>query len=990
MMSSNRLTIKIKRSNGGRLITATLAIALSALLLAVTPLLPAAAATTFGSPVQITHAAAQQRNVEMALDPDGNAHLTWWGYDTGGTAQIWYADNVSGSWSSPVKVTNAPSGQGQTLPQIAVDLSGKSHITWQGYDGTASQTYYTDNVPGNWTGNLVKLTSATNSQSGQQIVLDSNGNSHLTWSGYGGTIQGVTQIWYADNVSGWSVSQVTEAPLGNHQDQPQIAVDSGVISHIVWRAYIDDGTHRTHQIYYSDNFTESGSFAPPTQISNGPLDTDQESPQIVCDTRGNSHVTWDGWDAGTSSPRHIWYADNRDGWLRDLVTTTGEQVSPQIAVDADRNSYLTWSGWDGSTNQIFYADNLTGDWTDNVAQLSHATGGNNQYNPQISLDGNGKSHITWQGFNGAALTMGKVSAGVYQIYYADNTAGSWPGSPTQITQAAGDQTNPRIEVDSKGGPQIAWEGTSSNTLTQGIPVGGTYQIWFCGKALKPIVDKVDPPSGQEGQAVTVTGSNFGGTQGSSTVTIDGLTAEVVSWSDTRIVIKVPPGASSGAVVVTTGQGGSNTNRTFTLVYPTWYLAEGTTAWGFSTYITIENPNPAAVTAKITYMDPTPASGKGRVFPPRTITLPAMSQTTVDPRWDLGDTDFSTRVDCLQGKTIAVDRTMFWTGTGAPSPEGHNSVGTSSPAKVWYLPEGSSAWNFETWTLVENPNATDAHVTLTYMVQGGGPRVLEKTIPAYCRATYNMAQDLGAQVDASVKVTGDLPVIAEQSMYRNNRREGSCSIGANTPAKDYFLAEGTTAWGFTSYILVQNPNAAPADVTITCMTPDGPVALPTFRMDPNSRETTLVNHWLPDTDFSVQVHGTLPIIAERSMYWGEGTALGEACHASVGLEGPHMTFLLPDGQTSYGYETFTCVQNPNPGAVRVQVSYLPEGGGKTVSFTDEIPKGSRRTYNMSDKVPTGRASVMVKSLDGARPIMVERSIYWNGRGAGTNTVGVYSD
>jgi len=66
------------------------------------------------------------------------------------------------------------------------------------------------------------------------------------------------------------------------------------------------------------------------------------------------------------------------------------------------------------------------------------------------------------------------------------------------------------------------------------------------------------------------------------------------------------------------------------------------------------------------------------------------------------------------------------------------------------------------------------------------------------------------------------------------------------------------------------------------------------------------------------------------------------------------------------------------------------GGKTITFTDEIPKGSRKTYNMSDKVPSGRASVMVKSLDGARPIMVERSMYWNNRGAGTNTVGVYSN
>jgi len=91
--------------------------------------------------------------------------------------------------------------------------------------------------------------------------------------------------------------------------------------------------------------------------------------------------------------------------------------------------------------------------------------------------------------------------------------------------------------------------------------------------------------------VTVNGTNFGATQGSSTITVGGVGAQVVSWSDTQIVITIPPGTNGGPVVVTTSQGGSNDNKTFTVVTPTWYLAEGTTAWGFTTTITIENPNP---------------------------------------------------------------------------------------------------------------------------------------------------------------------------------------------------------------------------------------------------------------------------------------------------------------------------------------------------------------------------------------------------------------
>ena len=543
--------------------------------------------------------------------------------------------------------------------------------------------------------------------------------------------------------------------------------------------------------------------------------------------------------------------------------------------------------------------------------------------------------------------------------------------------------------------------SATATSTAEAPAGAGNTSEFSANALvtevtKPKVDAVNPASGPPGSQTTVTGEGFGATQGSSTITVGGALAEVVSWSDTKIVVIVPVDSEGGAVVVTTAQGPSNEDKSFTVVLSTWYLAEGTTAWGFNTYITIQNPNTSAVTAKVTYMNTTAEpSGKGRVFPPRNIVLPPQSQTTVDPRWDLGLTDFSTKIECLEGKTIAVDRTIFWTGPGAPSPEGHSSVGVCAPAASWYLPEGSSAWGFETWTLVENPNAVEATVHLTYMVEGVGPKKLDKKIPAFTRATYNMADDMKAigwttSVDASVQVSSSVPVIAEGSTYRNNRREGSCSIGASAPANDFFLAEGTTAWGFTSYVLVQNPNPMPVDVTVTYNTPGGPVVKPAITMPANSRKTIRVNDILPNTDFSAEVHGSKPIIAERSMYWGATSALGEACHASIGLAQPHLTFYMPDGQTSNGYETFTLVQNPNPGAVTVRVTYMTPTGKDDVTFNDEIPAGSRKTYKMSDKVKSGRAAIRVESLDGARPIMVERSMYWASRGAGTDTIGACQD
>ncbi len=520
----------------------------------------------------------------------------------------------------------------------------------------------------------------------------------------------------------------------------------------------------------------------------------------------------------------------------------------------------------------------------------------------------------------------------------------------------------------------------------------------------PALTSIEPPSGPQGATldVVLTASDGAFTNESKAVFsgdgVDVNSTTRLSANKVKASITIEPETYLGPRNAWVKTGGDKTNKlengfTVTQAPPppnnsTCYLAEGTNAWGFSTYITVMNPNNSAVDAKLTCMDTNPpAKGKG-IVTERTIALPANSQTTVSSMADIGEVDFSTRVECLQGKTIAADRTMFWTGElYEPSQAGyHSSIGATAPSKVWYLAEGSSNWGLETWTLIENPNAAPADLTLTYMTPDGPARV-SKVVPPRSRATYSMLSDIG-EADASVMVTSSVPVVAERSMYRNSRREGSCSIGATVPSTDYFLAEGATGYdvGFKAYVLIQNPNEAENRVALTFQTGAGVVEGPAFSMLPNSRITVCLNDHLPEnTDVSTMVHGTRPLVAERAMYWDNGT--GEAFHASVGLPGAHMSFYLPDGQTSKGFETWTLVANPNPGAVRVRVTYLPQGGGKTVSFTDEIAPGTRATYDMAEKMGAdARASILVESLDGARPVIAERSMYTNNRGAGTDTVG----
>src|SRR5262249_44368407 len=79
----------------------------------------------------------------------------------------------------------------------------------------------------------------------------------------------------------------------------------------------------------------------------------------------------------------------------------------------------------------------------------------------------------------------------------------------------------------------------------------------------PILTSLSTASGGVGQAVTLTGANFGSVQGTSTVTFNGATSTVTSWSNISITTNVPVGATTGNVVVSVGGVASN-GMTFTV------------------------------------------------------------------------------------------------------------------------------------------------------------------------------------------------------------------------------------------------------------------------------------------------------------------------------------------------------------------------------------------------------------------------------------------
>lgn len=104
------------------------------------------------------------------------------------------------------------------------------------------------------------------------------------------------------------------------------------------------------------------------------------------------------------------------------------------------------------------------------------------------------------------------------------------------------------------------------------PSGGTNGVWtpflvHAGEPAVPEITRLSPKSGPVGTEVAIQGTGFGATQGSSTVQFKRApAAELLSWSDTEIRCKVPEGAKTGPVKVTTS-GGTSNGRRFTVTHP---------------------------------------------------------------------------------------------------------------------------------------------------------------------------------------------------------------------------------------------------------------------------------------------------------------------------------------------------------------------------------------------------------------------------------------
>ncbi len=433
-----------------------------------------------------------------------------------------------------------------------------------------------------------------------------------------------------------------------------------------------------------------------------------------------------------------------------------------------------------------------------------------------------------------------------------------------------------------------------------------------------------------------------------------------------------------------------TTQNYTNVVQDWYLAEGFTGNNMQTFILIQNPGNEAAQICVAYM----LQGGGLIY--KKVEVGAQSRYTIAAQ----DSDqvgtgvaFSTKLSSSQN--IIVERSMYWP-NGDGTQGGHASTGVTSPALQWYLAEGYTGDNFQTYILIQNPAETDAAIEVTYMPDAGENVIKTLVVPAKSRYTIVTGEDdpdgpgLGANKAFATRVTSTngVPVVVERAMYFAS--EGTEAMGVTQPSSIWYLAEGYTDLGFRTYILLQNPNPVSADVTLTYMLSDSSTVTKQITISANSRFTVVGAEDATfgvggGKTFSTAIQSTQPIIVERAMYWpnGENTLAG---HDSPGVTGAAYSWNLAEGFTGAGFDTRILVQNPNDAWANITITYMKQGGG-TVTKSVSIQPHARFTIIGSEGNLFGVGPDLAFSthIESDQPIIVERAMYFPGGGHGTTGV-----
>ena len=343
---------------------------------------------------------------------------------------------------------------------------------------------------------------------------------------------------------------------------------------------------------------------------------------------------------------------------------------------------------------------------------------------------------------------------------------------------------------------------SDTSITVAVPAGattGNVVVTVGGEAsngvtftVKPAISSLSPDTGPVGRSVGITGTSFGATQGTSTVTFNGTAATASSWSDTSITVAVPAGATTGNVVVTVG-GEASGGVAFTVTPAISSLSPDTGPEGTSVEITGTSFGATQGTSTVSFNGTaaTPTSWSATSI---TVAVPAGATTgdvvvTVDGEASDGvEFTVTPAISSLSPDSGPEGTTVEISGTSFGATQGTSTVSFNGVAAT------PSSWSGTSITVAVPATATTGNVIVTVGGQASnGMAFTVVSVPAIS----SLNPDTGPE-GTSVTIAG----------ANFGDSQGTSTVSFNG------VAATPTSWSDTSITAAVPTGATTGDVVVT--------------------------------------------------------------------------------------------------------------------------------------------------------------------------------
>jgi hypothetical protein len=594
----------------------------------------------------------------------------------------------------------------------------------------------------------------------------------------------------------------------------------------------------------------------------------------------------------------------------------------------------------------------------------------------------------------AKLALGGSYAVAGSSFQASGS-GFWPGEPVQIrvqntllstitTDANGGFTNVSMTLPgnlASGGVAVTATGAKSHKVAS-----TTLSVFAHTGTLS-----VSPSQFVPGTQVRITGSGFLPNEAIA-LAVGGAspfaTARADAHGNFALNLTLPATAATGSVTLTASGESSHitamgTARLQLLAPPTvgsttWYFAAGRTDAGYSEQIALLNPSTQTVNGTITFY-----YGNDQMMV-RSFSLRPQARSTVNVQTLTGISG-PVAVKIQASRPIAVARTTQRGGVDVMA-----ARGVSAPSKTWYFAEGYTGLTFKEDLVLFNPGAQAAHVHITWPQFNGKAAVTrDVTLVPQSRQTIDVNAFVQRASHATV-VTADQPIVASRTMTFGALGNGAfAKTGATQASTTLYFAEGSTANGFQEYLTILNPDSTrQAVVTAQFYGASGrSIGTKTVVIDPLHRANIKVNDIVTISTVSTVLHSTLPIVAERSMYFGAPNSANIGGTVVFGQPSPAMGWAFARGNTLAGQSEFELLFNPNRTASIVEATYYLDNG-QVVPRVFTVGANSRMNIDVTKTVPEvghGYHGVVLRSTNGVS-FLAEQAIYTNNMSHGAATLG----